>query len=528
MDDRQRVGVCLDTCHLFAAGYPIHTEEGWGNTMREFEETIGLENVLAVHVNDSKREFGSRVDRHQHIGQGQVGETAFRMVMNDPRLRGIPKILETEKSEDMHEDVENMARLRALVRGRPGSPAWLHFGLQESIMNPFRCTIAGYLPMNHLRMFLVAMLIASSAHAQSLFTVRDDGERRERTYDVLHYRIEVTIDEVARSVRGAATISLVPLRPALRVVDLDAEALTIESARIAGQDLPFEVFDTKVRVRLAAPAVLPRHAEDDAPLLGQAAAGALLREPGLVPSLAPVADLDPGRGHGQPLLVPLLRFPERHGHLRSHRHRERAFTAVSNGRLVSSTEDKTRRTRTFHWRQSQPHAAYLIMLAAGEYTVLRETAESVPLEYYVYPWHVEDAKVCFRETPAMLRFFNEKIGVKYPWEKYAQVLCSDFVVGGMENTSATTLMDESTVYDARARVDGLPTSLIAHELAHQWWGDLVTCVDWRHLWLNERFASYFDQLYHEHARGGMSSTTRCTGRSWPASSPMRATGGSRS
>lgn len=115
VDDRQRVGVCLDTCHLFAAGYPIHTEEGWGNTMRELEETIGLENVLAVHVNDSKREFGSRIDRHQHIGQGQVGETAFRMVMNDPRLRGIPKILETEKSEDMHEDIENMARLRALV-----------------------------------------------------------------------------------------------------------------------------------------------------------------------------------------------------------------------------------------------------------------------------------------------------------------------------------------------------------------------------------------------------------------------------
>jgi aminopeptidase N len=141
------------------------------------------------------------------------------------------------------------------------------------------------------------------------------------------------------------------------------------------------------------------------------------------------------------------------------------------------------------------------MLAAGEYTVLRETAEGVPLEYYVYPWHVEDARACFRETPAILRFFNRAIGVPYPWEKYAQVLCANFVVGGMENTSATTLMDESTVYDARARVDGTPTSLIAHELAHQWWGDLVTCADWRHLWLNEGFASYFDQLYHEHARG---------------------------
>jgi aminopeptidase N len=141
------------------------------------------------------------------------------------------------------------------------------------------------------------------------------------------------------------------------------------------------------------------------------------------------------------------------------------------------------------------------MLAAGEYAVLRETAEKVPLEYYVYPSHVEDARACFRETPAILRFLNEKIGVAYPWEKYAQILCNNFVVGGMENTSATTLMDDATVYDARARVDGTPTSLIAHELAHQWWGDLLTCADWRHLWLNEGFASYFDHLYHEHARG---------------------------
>jgi deoxyribonuclease IV len=115
VEDRVRVAVCLDTCHLFAAGYPIHTEEGWESTMCELEEIIGLENVAAVHVNDSKRECGSRIDRHDHIGKGRLGETAFRMVMNDPRLRRVPKILETEKSEDMHEDIENMTRLRALV-----------------------------------------------------------------------------------------------------------------------------------------------------------------------------------------------------------------------------------------------------------------------------------------------------------------------------------------------------------------------------------------------------------------------------
>jgi deoxyribonuclease-4 len=113
--EKKRLAVCLDTCHLFAAGYPIHTEKGWEETMREFDQIVGLEHLVAIHVNDSKKGLGSKVDRHEHIGKGQMGLTAFRMVMNDPRLSGIPKILETEKSEDMHEDVENMNVLRSLI-----------------------------------------------------------------------------------------------------------------------------------------------------------------------------------------------------------------------------------------------------------------------------------------------------------------------------------------------------------------------------------------------------------------------------
>jgi deoxyribonuclease-4 len=116
VSEPDRMAVCIDTCHLFAAGYPIHTEEGWEKTMREFDEVIGFGRVAAVHVNDSRKPFGSRVDRHEHIGKGLMGLTAFRMLMNDPRFENIPKILETEKSEDMHEDVENMHVLISLLQ----------------------------------------------------------------------------------------------------------------------------------------------------------------------------------------------------------------------------------------------------------------------------------------------------------------------------------------------------------------------------------------------------------------------------
>jgi len=115
VEHRERMRVCLDTCHLFAAGYEISTEEGWKRTFGEFDAIVGFPLLAAVHVNDSRREFHSRVDRHEHIGKGLIGLTAFRMLMNDPRFQDIPKILETEKSEDMHEDVENMAVLKGLV-----------------------------------------------------------------------------------------------------------------------------------------------------------------------------------------------------------------------------------------------------------------------------------------------------------------------------------------------------------------------------------------------------------------------------
>ena len=112
-----RMAVCIDTCHLFAAGYDITTEDGWGKTMKEFDTVIGSHKLAAIHVNDSREPLGSRVDRHEHIGRGLMGLIPFRMLMNDPGLLHIPKILETEKSEDMHEDVENMTLLRSLMSG---------------------------------------------------------------------------------------------------------------------------------------------------------------------------------------------------------------------------------------------------------------------------------------------------------------------------------------------------------------------------------------------------------------------------
>jgi deoxyribonuclease-4 len=118
LEHPERVAVCADTCHLFAAGYAIHTEEGWQDTWNAFDRILGFARLATLHVNDSQKGFGSCVDRHEHIGKGQMGLHTFSFLMNDPRFEDIPKILETDKSEDLHEDIENMNVLRSLIAER--------------------------------------------------------------------------------------------------------------------------------------------------------------------------------------------------------------------------------------------------------------------------------------------------------------------------------------------------------------------------------------------------------------------------
>jgi deoxyribonuclease-4 len=113
-----RLGICLDTAHFFAAGYDIRTPRGWESAIQEVDSLIGLKEVLAFHLNDSKTDLGSRVDRHEHIGRGKIGRQAFARIVNDARFRNLPGCLETPKSDDLREDIENLAVLRSLVKGR--------------------------------------------------------------------------------------------------------------------------------------------------------------------------------------------------------------------------------------------------------------------------------------------------------------------------------------------------------------------------------------------------------------------------
>jgi len=182
--------------------------------------------------------------------------------------------------------------------------------------------------------------------------------------------------------------------------------------------------------------------------------------------------------------------------------------AVSNGVLVDrkSVDNKIE----WVWAFDKPHSPYLIALAAGEFESISDECDGVKLEYYVPKGRANDSRLSFAHTCDMIRFFNEFTGVKYPYAIYKQVVVEEFIYGGMENTTVTILTDQ-TLHDEHAHCpyskypckyeDFSSDSLVAHELAHQWFGDLVTTKDWANIWLNEAFATYMDALYTLHSKG---------------------------
>lgn len=179
----------------------------------------------------------------------------------------------------------------------------------------------------------------------------------------------------------------------------------------------------------------------------------------------------------------------------AHKH----FTTLSNGLLISSKKNPDG-SRTDHWKQALPAAPYLVMMAIGDYAVVKDKWKNLQVDYYVEREYEAYAKATFGNTPEMLEFFSKITGLPYPWEKYAQVVVRDYVSGAMENTSAVIFGEFMNQTD-REMLDNNHEDVISHELFHHWFGDYVTCESWSNLTMNEGFATYGEYLWREHKYG---------------------------
>ena len=178
---------------------------------------------------------------------------------------------------------------------------------------------------------------------------------------------------------------------------------------------------------------------------------------------------------------------------------ENKFKTVSNGIMTSSVINSDG-TRTDTWKQNLPHSPYLCMMAVGEFAIVKDTWNRKEVSYYVEPEYEKVARKIFGNTPEMMTFFSNKLGVEYPWDKYSQIVVRDYVSGAMENTSAT-IHGDFVQRDERELLDGNYQEFISHELFHQWFGDYVTCESWSNTTLNEGFATYAEYLWNEYKYG---------------------------
>jgi aminopeptidase N len=345
----------------------------------------------------------------------------------------------------------------------------------------------------------------------------DEHHTPDRHVAIEHLKLDLRFDDERQSVEGAATLTLSPLNDGLMSFELDAAEMAFRSVKLLAAGKRGASNSSPSALQPARQLEYETHAEKLVIELDRAYA----RDERLTVEVA--YSCSPRKG--LTFVAPDEAYPNKPRQIWSQGENEDAhwwfpchdvtnqkmtteliatvkakYFALSNGELIGVHDNLSEGTRSFHWSQAQPHPAYLVTVAIGEYEVINDNDDGRPIDYYVYKDRVAEGRRLFSVTPRMIKFFEEKFGYAYPYPKYAQVVVDDFLFTAMENTSASTFTDRCLL-DDRAAIDVSYDDVVAHELAHQWWGDLVTCKDWTQIWLNESFATYSEYLWREHAQG---------------------------
>ncbi|MCA9260003.1 MAG: HEAT repeat domain-containing protein [Planctomycetales bacterium] len=328
----------------------------------------------------------------------------------------------------------------------------------------------------------------------------DDADSSERKYapdrlvDVLHIHLDVTPDFEKQTVSGTATIRFTPISRSLRTLRLDGERLEVAAVRGTRAIEDFSVSDVDLQIVFNEPIEPGEEAEVSIDYSAEPRKGLYFCTPENGTSEEDIHLWTQGEPHEARHWYPCFDYPNERSTTEVTVHVPEEMTALSNGKLVGERRDAGARTRTFHWLQDKSHANYLVCLIAGKLSKLEKSARDVPLAFFTQPSLAEHADHSFADTQQILAFYEDEIGVPFPWAKYYQATVADFMWGGMENTTLTTLTQRTLFDDSTENVYQSRT-LDAHEMAHQWFGDYVTCKDWSHLWLNEGFATYYTLLY---------------------------------
>jgi aminopeptidase N len=322
----------------------------------------------------------------------------------------------------------------------------------------------------------------------------------DRVVDVEHYKIDLRLDIEGGRIEGSCALTIAPILDGVRRLELDAVDLEIRKVGWEGGSALAHRYDgQKLTIELGDKLPSGKRRTLVIEYAGQPRRGLYFIAPDAGYPDRPRQVWSQGQDEDSRHWFPCYDAPNQKSTSELLVSVPKGWFALSNGKLLHQKPDPNGGER-FHWKFDVRHSCYLITLAAGELVELTDKWNDVEVSYYVPKGREADARRALGKTPRMLALFSERFGVPYPYEKYAQVCVAEFIFGGMENTTATTLTDNA-LFDERAALDYDTEALVAHELAHQWFGDLLTCRDWGQGWLNEGFATYSEYVWREHADG---------------------------
>jgi aminopeptidase N len=410
------------------------------------------------------------------------------------------------------EQVERWNTLEHLFHLRPQKIDGKFLAAASGSDRAARQTFPAWLSYNYPNMFLklsrsfaFLALLTFASLAQTPYT--PPSEHWKSNFDVQNYLIYSTIDYAEKKVTGITTVTLKPLADGFASFDLDAAGMAFESVTLddgaSGKSLQFKNTADKLSITLdkaypasATLAVTIKYVITN-PAHGVHFVTEMKDKDRL---LHPRQVWTHGEAEENHFWFPCYDHPDDKATSEQYVTVPSGDVAVANGQFLDATEN-INGTKTWHFKMTMPHSTYLTSFVAGDYARVEAKYGDVPLGYYTYRGTEDIAQAAYGKTPKMMALYEKLTGVKFPYPKYDQTIVAEYPFGGMENITATTMADSEILAARLEMMRPFTDDLVSHELAHSWFGDLVTCKTWSQLWLNEGFATFMEAVFKE-SEGG--------------------------
>ncbi len=346
------------------------------------------------------------------------------------------------------------------------------------------------------RTLIIILVIASILFGSPDRTFHPTPDREK---DMIHMALDIEVDIHEGRISGSVSHTFTPYSSVYQKVSFDSDRTTIHGVSLNGKSLDFQLNGPKLWIKLDRSYSWEDTITVKIDYTSYPTMGFYFVRPDSSYPDKKLQGWTQGEDTDNHFWVPMHDYPNDKMTWECKITVEESLTAISNGELISNKKKDGK--RIFHWKENIPNVTYLLSVAVGDFKQIKDEWDGIPVNYWVYQHHDrDDALRSFGKTPAMMDFFSDITGIRYPFEKYDQIIIEDFMWGGMENVTSTHQSDR-TMHPERVRPIRSSDGLVAHELAHQWYGDYLTTRNWANAWLNEGFATYLELLWTEHESG---------------------------